>query len=98
MAADEIAERIRAMGEYAPGSYAEFARLSAVGEAEPDTRAGDMIRKLAEDQTLVAESAKALIRAAAAAGDDVSADLGVRRMQVHEKNAWMLRTQLERET
>jgi starvation-inducible DNA-binding protein len=94
-AVDEIAERIRALGEYAPGSYGEFSKLGSIGEAEPDTRAGDMIRKLAEDQTLVAASAKALIEAATAAGDDVSVDLGVRRMQVHEKNAWMLRSHLE---
>jgi starvation-inducible DNA-binding protein len=97
LAADEIAERIRALGAYAPGSYAAFGRLTVIGEAEPDTRAGDMIRKLAEDQTLLAKSAKALIAAGTAAGDDVSVDLGVRRMQVHEKNAWMLRSHLERE-
>jgi starvation-inducible DNA-binding protein len=94
-AADEIAERIRALGAYAPGSYEEFAKLTTVGEAEPDTRAGDMIRKLAEDQTLLAKSSKALIDAAGDAGDDVSVDLGVRRMQVHEKNAWMLRSHME---
>jgi len=94
-AADEIAERIRALGEYAPGSYAEFAKLATIEEAKPDTRAGDMVRKLTEDHALLAQTAKALIDAGTEAGDDVSVDLGVRRMDFHQKNGWMLRSHLE---
>lgn len=94
-AADQIAERIRALGEYAPGSYAEFSKLASIEEAKPDTRAGDMVRKLSEDHSLLAQSAKSLIDAAGEAGDDVSMDLGVQRMNFHEKSGWMLRSHLE---
>ena len=95
LAVDEIAERIRALGEHAPGSYAEFAELSAVKDAVGRPAATDMLRTLLEDQGKVVESAKALFAAADAAADQATADLAVRRMQVHEKTAWMLRSHLE---
>ena len=95
LAVDEIAERIRAVGHLAPGSYREFADLTSIEEGKADTKAQDMIRQLAADQLTVAASAKALIEAGEAAGDDVSVDLGVRRMEVHQKNAWMLSSHLE---
>ncbi|MEO7363459.1 MAG: DNA starvation/stationary phase protection protein [Gemmatimonadaceae bacterium] len=95
LAVDEIAERIRARGAMAPGSYTEFARLSMVDEAmgHPDARA--MIATLVADQELIALSAKRVIEAADAAKDQASADLGTRRLDIHEKNAWMLRSHLE---
>lgn len=95
LAVDEIAERIRALGAFAPGSYTAFAKLSSVQEATDRPQAKDMIRTLEQDQMRVAESARAVIRAADAAGDDASADLGTRRLELHEKNAWMLRAHLE---
>jgi starvation-inducible DNA-binding protein len=95
LAVDEIAERIRALGEVAPGSYGEFGRLSRVKEAVGVPPASDMIRQLVADQATVTEAARAVVAAAEAAGDQASADLGVRRIQVHEKNAWMLRSHLE---
>ncbi len=95
LAVDEIAERIRALGHPAPGSYTEFAKLTGIEEARPGTSATEMIRTLAADHRKLAESAARLIEAAEAAGDPVSADLGVRRMEVHEKNAWMLESHLE---
>jgi starvation-inducible DNA-binding protein len=95
LAVDEIAERIRAVGHPSPGSYKEFAALTGIAEGQPDTKAEEMIRQLAADQLTVAASAKALIDAGEGAGDDVSVDLGVRRMEVHEKNAWMLSSHLE---
>jgi starvation-inducible DNA-binding protein len=95
LAVDEIAERIRALDAVAPGSYTEFAKLSAVKESVGAPPAAEMIRVLADDQGTVVEGAKALFRAAEAAGDQASADLSVRRMDVHEKNAWMLRSHLE---
>ena len=95
LAVDEIAERIRTLGAYAPGSFSEFAKLTDIPEAEPGTKAVDMIAQLAEDQLKVAKAAAALTAAAEAAGDDVSTDLGVRRQEVHEKNAWMLRAHLD---
>jgi len=95
LAVDEIAERMRAVGAYAPGSYSEFLALSSVDEASGSPVAKVMVEQLVADQAKVAATAKQLIEAAEKAKDDVSADLGVRRAQVHEKNAWMLRSHLE---
>jgi starvation-inducible DNA-binding protein len=95
LAVDEIAERIRALGAVAPGSYSAFARLATVKEAEGVPKATDMIRELVEDQGRVIAAAKEVVAAAETAGDDASADLGIRRIQVHEKNAWMLSSHLE---
>ena len=95
LAVDEIAERIRALGEFAPGSYSAFAKTSSVKEAEGVPRATDMIRELADDQQKVAATARQVFEAAEAAGDQASADLAVRRIEVHEKNAWMLLSHLE---
>ena len=95
LAVDEIAERIRALGEHAPGSYAEFVELSAVRDASKRHSADEMLRVLLEDQGKVVQSAKELFAASEKAGDQASADLAVRRIQVHEKNAWMLRSHLE---
>jgi starvation-inducible DNA-binding protein len=95
LAVDEIAERMRAVGAYAPGSYSEFLALSTVEEASGHPAAKAMVEHLVADQAKVAQSAKRLIAAAEEAKDQVSADLGVRRAQVHEKNAWMLRSHLE---
>lgn len=95
LAVDEVAERIRALGDFAPGSYTEFEKLSSVKESVGRVTALDMIRELVADQKSVAKAAQAVIEAAEAAGDAASADLATRRMDVHEKNAWMLRAHLE---
>lgn len=95
LAVDEIAERIRALGYPAPGSYKQFAELSTVKDAEGIPKAQDMIRHLAADLDTVVASAKAVFEAAEAAADQASGDLAVRRMDVSEKNAWMLRSHLE---
>ena len=95
LAVDEIAERIRARGAFAPGSYSEFTKLSTVSEATDRPEAKEMIRTLVADQELVALAAKRVIEAAEAAKDQASADLGTRRLEIHEKNAWMLRSHLE---
>lgn len=95
LAVDEIAERIRALGDFAPGSYTEFEKLSSVKESVGRVPALDMIRELVGDQKAVAKAAQAVIEAADSAGDAASADLATRRMDVHEKNAWMLRAHLE---
>jgi starvation-inducible DNA-binding protein len=94
LAVDEVAERIRTLGAYAPGSFSEFAEMTDIAEAKPETKAEEMIRQLADDQLKVAAAAAALTAAATAAGDDVSTDLGIRRQEVHQKNAWMLRVHL----
>ncbi len=95
LAVDDIAERIRTLGEHAPGSYTAFAKLSTVKEenGHPDAKA--MIKHLVADQAAIVEAARAVVKAAEKAGDQVSADLATRRMDVHSKNAWMLRSHLE---
>jgi starvation-inducible DNA-binding protein len=95
MAIDEIAERIRARGAFAPGSAAQFAKISAVREDTGRAEAKQMIRNLTQDQEAVGVVARRVIEAAEAVNDQASVDLGTRRLDVHEKNAWMLRVHLE---
>jgi len=91
-AVDEIAERIRALGVKAPGSYREFAELTSVKEAEGDVSADEMIRQLAADQETVVRTARSVFPLVDAANDEPTADLLTQRMQIHEKTAWMLRS------
>ena len=95
LAVDEIAERIRAVGGRAPGSYSEFAALAAVEEDAGRPDASQMLANLVADQRTVAESARRVVQVAERRGDQASGDLGVRRIDAHEKNAWMLRSHLE---
>ena len=95
LAVDLIAERIRALGEPAPGSYREFARLSSIPEAEGVPRATEMIRQLVEGQESVIRTAREVFEIADRANDQPTADLLTQRMQIHEKTAWMLRSLLE---
>lgn len=95
LAVDEIAERIRTLGARAPGSYSEFSALACVKEDTDSPKATDMIEVLVADQARIVDAARAVIAAASAADDDASADLGTRRSEVHQKNAWMLRSHLE---
>lgn len=94
-AVDEIAERIRALGEFAPGSYAAFGLLTSVKEETGHPDANAMIRNLLADQDAVAAVARRVIDAGESARDQGSTDLATRRLEVHEKNAWMLRSHLE---
>jgi starvation-inducible DNA-binding protein len=94
-AVDEIAERIRAVGAFAPGSNSAFAELSTVNEETGHPEAMEMIRVMAADNEAVAASARELIEASEAANDYASEDLGVQRLNVHEKNAWILRSHRE---
>ena len=93
-AVDEIAERIRALGVKAPGSYSEFSKLATVTEADGGEDAEEMIRQLVLGQEAVARTARDVFPAAEAASDEPTADLLTQRMQIHEKNAWMLRSML----
>ena len=90
-AVDELAERIRALGHYAPGSYAQFVKLSTIKEedGQPDWQA--MVRTLAEGHEQVAQSARTVLRTAEDVGDDATADVVTPRITLHEKTAWMLR-------
>jgi len=95
LAVDLIAERIRALGVQAPGSYREFGKLTQVKESEGWPSANEMIRQLVEGQETVARTARSVFPDAESANDQPTADLLTQRMQVHEKNAWMLRSLLE---
>lgn len=92
LAVDEIAERIRALGEWAPGSYSAYARLTSIEEEESVPDAENMIRQLVKGQETVVRTARSVFKAAEAASDEPTADLLTQRMQIHEKNAWMLRS------
>ena len=94
-ALDLIAERIRSLGLPAPGTYKEFVRLASIEEVEGTPSATDMIRILVAGQEAVARTARSAFTAAEAANDQPTCDLLTQRMQVHEKNAWMLRSLLE---
>jgi starvation-inducible DNA-binding protein len=94
LAVDEIAERIRALGFPAPGSYRAFGGMTSIPEAEGVPAANDMVRALASDQETVVRTARNLVPLAELARDVATADLLARRIQVHEKTAWMLRSQV----
>lgn len=94
LAVDLIAERIRALGFRAPGSYREFAELATVEDAGSRLTAIEMIAQLAKDQETVVRTAREIFPQVDAAHDAPTADLLTQRMQVHEKTAWMLRAML----
>lgn len=91
-AVDDIAERIRALGVYAPGSYKAFAKLTSLEESEEVPGAGEMVRQLAEDHETVVRTARKVLKQAQEAEDEVTLGLLADRMTVHEKTAWMLRS------
>ena len=94
-ALDEVAERIRSLGEPAPGSYAAFAKLTSIEEEPGVPEAKEMIRQLVAGHEAVAKTARSVFPAAEAGSDEVTADLLTQRMTVHEKTAWMLRSLLD---
>ena len=94
LAVDAIAERIRALGVRAPGSYSEFAALASISEDGDTPDANEMIRRLVLGQEAVIRTARSIFASVEAAGDEPTADLLTQRMQVHEKTAWMLRSLL----
>ncbi|HET7669867.1 MAG TPA: Dps family protein, partial [Burkholderiales bacterium] len=94
LAVDLIAERIRALGFPAPGTYAEFTQLSSIKEKKGVPSAEDMIRELVAGQEAVVKTARSVFPLVEKVNDEPSADLLTQRMQVHEKTAWMLRSLL----
>ena len=91
-AVDELAERIRALGVFAPGSYSQFAELSSIPETCAVPSAAEMVRLLVEANEAVAKTARSVFPAAENGGDESTADLLTGRLRVHEKTAWMLRS------
>src|SRR5690606_42101602 len=94
-ALDDIAERIRALGVHAPGTYREFPKLSSISEPATVPDAMEMVRLLVKGNEAVSKTARAAFEKADAANDQPTADLLTQRMDIHEKNAWMLRSLLE---
>lgn len=95
LAVDLIAERIRALGYPAPGTYSEYAKLSSIPETNGVPKAKDMIRLLVEGQEAIVRTARSIFPLVGDVNDEPTADLLTQRMQVHEKTAWMLRSLLE---
>lgn len=94
-AVDIIAERIRALGVFAPGSYKQFSNLSSIKEETGNPTAVEMIKQLVKGQEAVTRTARSIFPLVDKASDEPTADLLTQRMQIHEKNAWMLRSLLE---
>ena len=95
LASDLIAERIRALGFPAPGSYGEFSKLTVIKDSKGIPKATDMIRELVSGNEAAVRTARALFPLVDKAGDEATADLLTQRIQIHEKTAWMLRSLLE---
>ena len=94
-AVDQIAEIIRALGAFAPGSYTEYARLTSIPEDETVPDAETMIKNLVAGQETLARQARDVMATVGESRDEPTADLLTQRMQVHEKNAWMLRSLIQ---
>jgi len=94
-ALDLIAERIRALGHPAPASYSQFIKLSTIAEESGTPNAENMIQQLITGQEAIAKTARKLFPAVNKAADEPTADLLTQRLQIHEKNAWMLRSLLD---
>jgi starvation-inducible DNA-binding protein len=95
-AIDLIAERIRALGHYAPGTYKEYVKLGSIKETEGVPKAGQMVKLLIQAQEAVVRTARSVLPIAEDANDQPTLDLLTQRMQIHEKNAWMLRSLLKK--
>ena len=95
LAVDAVAERIRALGFPAPGTYTQFLQLSSIKDEDGVPKAQDMIRRLVEGHETVARTARQVFKVAESVSDQPTCDLLTQRMQVHEKTAWMLRSLLE---
>ena len=95
LASDLIAERIRALGFPAPGSYGEFSKLTVIKDSKGMPKATDIIRELVSGNEAAVRTARALFPLVDKAGDEATADLLTQRIQIHEKTAWMLRSLLE---
>ena len=95
-AIDPIAERIRALGHYAPGSGAEYAKLASIKETTRVPKATQMVQELIAGQEAVARTARSVLPLADEANDQPTLDLLTQRLDIHEKNAWMLRSLLKK--
>jgi starvation-inducible DNA-binding protein len=95
-AVDLVAERIRSLGHYAPGTYKEYLKLGSIRETDGVPRAAQMVKLLIEAQEAVVRTARGVLPLAEKANDQPTLDVLTQRMDVHEKNAWMLRSLLKK--
>jgi starvation-inducible DNA-binding protein len=93
-AADELAERIRALGSYAPGGLTEFSRLTNISDAKKGTTSKTIVQDLAKSHETVVKQAKKVLAAAESVGDDSTIDMVVGRVEEHDKQVWMLNSSL----
>ena len=96
-AIDLVAERIRSLGHYAPGTYTQYQKLASIEETEGIPKATQMIELLIQGQEAIVRTARSVLPVADKASDEPTLDLLTQRMQVHEKNAWMLRSLLQKQ-
>lgn len=94
-ALDLIAERIRALGHYAPGTYSEFISLSSIKESKSVPKANKMIEELIQGHEAVIKTTRAIFDSAEKAKDQTTMDVLTQRLDIHEKTAWMLRSLLK---
>ncbi len=93
-AVDLIAERIRAIGDKAPGSFAKYATLTNIKEGDENLDASSMIKELASDQEVIAKTLTKALQEAQKIDDEVTAGIVTDRIEIHQKNAWMLKSSL----
>jgi len=93
-AVDEIAERIRMLGEKTPGTFKAYAEVTSIKDGNENASMADMLKEILADQSKLVASAKAVLEAAQEAGDEVSADLAIQRMASHEKTVWMMKSSM----
>lgn len=93
-AVDLLAERIRALGEKAPGSFAKYSKITNIKEGNEDLTAEAMVKELAQDQDIIGKTLANVLKEAQKAGDEVTAGMVIDRIEVHQKNAWMLKSSL----
>lgn len=95
-AIDEIAERIRSLGFYAPGSFSALKKLTKITEENKVVSAKEMLKRLVKSHEHVSKNGKPLIRYTQENSDDITSDMIIKRLHFHEKAAWMLRAHLEK--
>lgn len=93
-AIDDIAERIRTLGEKAPATFSAYNKMKTIEDGDEKAKSHDMVKHLSEDQAKIIETLTQVLREAQKAGDEVTVDMIIGRISVHEKNAWMLKSSL----
>jgi len=89
---DEVAERIRMLGEKAPGTFKEYAALTSIKDGDEKASMVTMLKEILEDQETIIKSAKSLLEAAQKAGDEATADLAIKTIGSHDKTVWMMKS------